>query len=64
MKNITSFIFILIFSMASFASNLATPDDLRAEDVMVSLFNSDQKISLARYLKLTPAEYKMITGKK
>jgi hypothetical protein len=64
MKNITGFIFVLVFSIAGFASNFTTPVAPRAEDMMVPLFGSDQKISLSRYLKLTAAEYKTLTGKK
>lgn len=37
---------------------------MKAEEIMMPLFGTNQQISLADYVTLTPKEYKTLTGKK
>lgn len=64
-------LFLLSFSLISFylgfsASSPSSDQPLppTAKDVMVPLMGTQQTISLADYLTLTPATYKQFTGKK
>ncbi|MEP6513214.1 MAG: hypothetical protein ABJA79_05065 [Parafilimonas sp.] len=64
MKKITSSLCALIIAIISFAAiPITTTKNLRADEIMVPLFGTEQKISLAEYVKLNPKEYKTLTGK-
>src|SRR4051812_23717662 len=64
MKKLVASFLALIFTVSSFGINSSTAFNPSAEDVMIPLFVTDKKISLAQYVTLTPKEYKTLTGKK
>ena len=64
MKKIAVFLFASILAVTTFAINPIAVSEPKAEDVMVPLFGTEQKISLAQFVKLSPADYQSIAGQK
>ena len=64
MKKISLFILSFFAFALVFGNKVIEPVNPSAESVMIPLLKSGHTISLAKFIKLTPAEYKEITGQK
>src|SRR5689334_3768898 len=64
MKKFAASFLALVIAISSFAINSPAPVSLKAEDMMMPLPGTNQQISLADFVKLTPKEYKTLTGTK
>jgi len=53
-----------LFIFISIHASIFISENPSADNVMLPLFNSGQTISLSKFMKLKPAEYKQLTGKK
>lgn len=63
-KKLFSILALFAITANLFASELPKPKEPNAREVMIPLMYSDQNISLADFVKLTPSGYKALTGKK
>ena len=64
MKKISLFILSFFAFAVVFGNKLIEPANPSAESIMIPLLKSGYTVSLAKFIKLTPAEYKEITGQK
>ena len=55
---------ISIITYPSFASTIVPASGPKAEQYMISLPGTDQKISLTDFISLSPKEYRALTGQK
>ena len=64
MKKVSLFILSFFAIAFVFGNKVIEPVNPSAESIMIPLMKSGYKVSLAKFIKLTPAEYKEITGQK
>jgi hypothetical protein len=64
MKKISLFVATLLLAVSLHASSVFVSENPTANKVMVPLFNSGKTIPLSDFMKLTPSEYKTMTGTK
>jgi hypothetical protein len=61
------FVFLILFcllSIFSYSTKVFSPIDFKDEQIFITLSGTGVQISLATFVKLTPREYKKITGTK
>jgi len=53
-----------LWSIFSYSTKVVSQIDFKAEQIFIPLSGTGVQTSLAKFIKLTPREYKKITGKK